>query len=172
MNEFEKKLLADLQKGHSVEDILAEFNKHLSAAQDEYDALEAKRKADEEAEAKSKAEAEKARAERAKTITDLANRLLNNEPTAADVAWVFQRYFATKWSKSEDVLSFVMNSDEVEQMVEVGAKMLDSIEPLMKVCGMTWEEALKNADKNSTKTKIKAKKSDEDAIRDFIKTIM
>lgn len=170
MNEFEKKLLADLQKGHSVEDILAEFNKHLTAAQDEYDALEAKRKADEEA--KSKAEAEKLRAERAKTITDLANRLLNNEPTAADVAWVFQRYFATKWSKSEDVLSFVMNGDEVEQMVEVGAKMLDSIEPLMKVCGMTWEEALKSADKHGTKAKVKTKKSDEDAIRDFIKTIM
>ena len=170
MNEFEKKLLADLQKGHSVEDILAEFNKHLTAAQDEYDALEAKRKADEEA--KSKAEAEKLRAERAKTITDLANRLLNNEPTAADVAWVFQRYFATKWSKSEDVLSFVMDGDEVEQMVEVGAKMLDSIEPLMKVCGMTWEEALKSADKHGTKAKVKVKKSDEDAIRDFIKTIM
>lgn len=174
MNEFEKKLFADLQAGHSVEDLLSEFQKHLDEAKKEHDELEAKKKA--EADAKAKAQSD--RAANAKRITDVANRLLDNTVTADDVAWVFQRYFATKWTKSDAVLESVMTEHEVEQMIDTAVKMFDGLEPIMKMMNMSWEEVgrdLKNGSmktKPKTETNTKVKRSDDDIIKDFISKVL
>lgn len=169
MNEFEKKLFADLQAGHSVEDLLTEFQKHLDAASKEHEALEAKKKAEEDA----KLKAQNDRTERAKRITDLANRLLEGRPTADDVAYVFQRYFASKWTKSDAVLEQVMTAHEVDEMINTAIKMFDGLEPLMKLCNMTWEDAARDVAKASAaKTNTKVKRSDDDVIKDFISKVM
>lgn len=174
MNEFEKKLFADLQAGHSVEDLLSEFQKHLDEAKKEHDELEAKKKA--EADAKAKAQSD--RAANAKHITDVANRLLDNTVTADDVAWVFQRYFATKWTKSDAVLESVMTAHEVDQMIETAVKMFDGLEPIIKMMNMSWEEVgrdLKNGSmkaKPKAETNTKVKRSDDDIIKDFISKVL
>lgn len=174
MNEFEKKLFADLQAGHSVEDLLSEFQKHLDEAKKEHDELEAKKKA--EADAKAKAQSD--RAANAKHITEVANRLLDNTVTADDVAWVFQRYFATKWTKSDAVLESVMTAHEVNQMIDTAIKMFDGLEPIMKMMNMSWEEVgrdLKNGSmkaKPKEETNVKAKRSDDDIIKDFISKVL
>lgn len=171
MNEFEKKLLADLQSGHSVEDLLAEFQKHLDVAAKEQQEAEAKKKAE--------AAAQETRAANAKHITDVANRLLDNTVTADDVAWVFQRYFATKWTKSTAVLESVMTAHEVDQMIETAVKMFDGLEPIMKLMNMSWEEVGRDLKNGSMKAKPKdvevndkAKRSDDDVIKDFISKIL
>lgn len=86
MTEFEKKLLQDLQNGKTMEQITAEFAKHLDAAEAEHKALE--EKAEEEAKAKARAELEKT----GTAIAELANRMLNGELTGKDVEWVVQSY--------------------------------------------------------------------------------
>lgn len=172
MNEFEKKLFADLQSGHSVQDLLTEFQKHLDAASKEHEALEAKKKAEEEAKAKAQAN----RAANAKHITDVANRLLDNTVTSADVAWVFQRYFATKWTKSDAVLESVMTAHEVDQMVETAIKMFDGLEPIIKMMDMSWEQIGDDLKSGSMKVKpketTKVKRSDDDIIKDFIQKVL
>lgn len=171
MNEFEKKLFADLQAGHSVEDLLSEFQKHLDEAKKEHDELEAKKKA--EADAKAKAQSD--RAANAKHITEVANRLLDNTVTADDVAWVFQRYFATK---SDAVLESVMTAHEVDQMIDTAVKMFDGLEPIIKMMNMSWEEVGRDLKNGSMKTKpkentnTKVKRSDDDIIKDFISKVL
>ena len=171
MNEFEKKLFADLQAGHSMEDLLSEFQKHLDEAKKEHDALEAKKKA--EADAKSKAQAD--RAANAKHITEVANRLLDNTVTSEDVAWVFQRYFATKWTKSDAVLESVMTAHEVDQMIDTAVKMFDGLEPIIKMMDMSWEQIGSDLKSGSMKVKAKTKeqkRSDDDIIKDFIQKVL
>lgn len=167
MNEFEKKLFADLQAGHSMEDLLSEFQKHLDEAKKEHDALEAKKKAEEDARAN--------RAANAKHITDVANRLLDNTVTAEDVAWVFQRYFATKWTKSDAVLESVMTAHEVDQMIDTAVKMFDGLEPIIKMMDMSWEQIGSDLKSGSMKVKAKTKeqkRSDDDIIKDFIQKVL
>lgn len=171
MNEFEKKLFADLQAGHSVEDLLSEFQKHLDEAKKE---LDAKKKAEAEAEAKAQSD----RAANAKHITEVANRLLDNTVTADDVAWVFQRYFATKWTKSDAVLESMMTAQEVKQMIETAIKMFDGLEPIIKMMNMSWEEVGRSLKNDSMKAKpkeetnTKVKRSDDDIIKDFISKVL
>ena len=87
MTEFEMKLFKDLQNGKTMDEITAEFAKHLSAAEAEHKAIEEKKvKAEEEA--KARAELEKA----GTAIAELANRMLNGELTAEDVEWVITSY--------------------------------------------------------------------------------
>lgn len=87
MTEFEMKLFKDLQNGKTMDEITAEFAKHLSAAEAEHKAIEEK-KAKAEEEAKARAELEKA----GTAIAELANRMLNGELTAEDVEWVITSY--------------------------------------------------------------------------------
>ena len=87
MTEFEMKLFKDLQNGKTMDEITAEFTKHLNAAEAEHKALEEK-KAKAEEEAKARAELEKA----GTAIAELANRMLNGELTAEDVEWVIASY--------------------------------------------------------------------------------
>ena len=169
MNEFEKKLFADLQAGHSMEDLLSEFQKHLDEAKKEHDALEAKKKADENAKAKAQANREA----NAKRITEVANRMLNNTTTSEDVAWVFQRYFATKWTKSDAVLESVMTAHEVDQMVDTAVKLFDGLEPVMKIMDMSWDQIGNDLKSGSMKVKAKEhKRSDDDIIKDFIQKVL
>jgi thiamine pyrophosphate-dependent acetolactate synthase large subunit-like protein len=169
MNEFEKKLFADLQAGHSMEDLLSEFQKHLDEAKKEHDALEAKKKADEDAKAKAQANREA----NAKRITEVANRMLNNTITSEDVAWMFQRYFATKWTKSDAVLESVMTAHEVDQMVDTAIKLFDGLEPVMKIMDMSWDQIGNDLKSDSMKVKAKEhKRSDDDIIKDFIQKVL
>ena len=87
MTEFEMKLFKDLQNGKTMDEITAEFAKHLSAAEAEHKAFE-EEKAKAEEEAKARAELEKA----GTAIAELANRMLNGELTAEDVEWVITSY--------------------------------------------------------------------------------
>ena len=89
MTEFEMKLFLDLQNGKTMDELTAEFAKHLSAAEAEHKAIEEKKAATKaEEEAKARAELEKA----GTAIADLANRMLNGELTAKDVEWVIASY--------------------------------------------------------------------------------
>lgn len=168
MNDFEKKLLADLQAGHSVEEILAEFNKHLTNAQVEANKLEEerRRKAEEE-EKRKKAEAAE-REKDAKRITELANRALTRQITAEDVSWLWSRYMAQKWGKSDAICRVSMTAEDVDSMVEMASKMFDTIEPLMKATNTTWEKVAKDAEKFVNKTT----KSDDAIIKDFLNKIL
>ena len=180
MNEFEKKLFADLQAGHSVDAILAEFNKHLNVAKAEVEAAKAreeeeKRKREEE-EKKKAAEAQ-ARAQRdvdAKKITEIANRALNGKLTGEDVAWMFQRYLFQKWGKSEAVCKVAMTGEDIDTMIDMAIKMFDTLDPLMKVTNTKWEDLLEEISifaPPSTKKQNKSK-SDDEAIKDFLNKIL
>lgn len=90
MTEFEMKLFKDLQNGKTMDEITAEFAKHLSAAEAEHKAIEEKKAAAAKAEEEAKARAELEKAGTA--IAELANRMLNGELTAEDVEWVITSY--------------------------------------------------------------------------------
>jgi hypothetical protein len=90
MTEFEMKLFQDLQNGKTMDEITAEFAKHLSAAEAEHKAIEEKKAAAAKAEEEAKARAELEKAGTA--IADLANRMLIGELTAEDVEWVIASY--------------------------------------------------------------------------------
>lgn len=179
MNEFEKKLFADLQAGHSVDAILAEFNKHLNVAKAEVEAAKAreeeeKRKREEE-EKKKAAEAQ-LRAQRdvdAKKITEIANRALNGKLTGEDVAWMFQRYLFQKWGKSEAVCKVAMTGEDIDAMIDMAAKMFDTLEPLMVATNTKWEDLLNHVPLFTPTPKKQSKsKSDDEAIKDFLNKIL
>ena len=90
MTEFEMKLFKDLQNGKTMDEITAEFTKHLNAAEAEHKAIEEKKAAAAKAEEEAKARAELEKAGTA--IAELANRMLNGELTAEDVEWVIASY--------------------------------------------------------------------------------
>lgn len=173
MNEFEKKLFADLQAGHSVDAILAEFNKHLNVAKAEVEAVKAR---EEEEKRKREEEEKKARAQRdvdAKKITEVANRALNNKLTGEDVAWMFQRYLFQKWGKSEAVCKVAMTGEDIDTMIDMAAKMFDTLEPLMVATNTKWEDLLNNVPLFTSPAKKQNKsKSDDEAIKDFLNKIL
>lgn len=185
MNEFEKKLFADLQAGHSVDAIMAEFNKHLNVAKAEVAAAKAreeeerKRKLEEE---KKKAAEAQARAQKdldAKKITEIANRALNSTLTSEDVAWMFQRYLFQKWGKSEAVCQVAMTAEDIDTMINMAIKMFDTLDPLMKVTGTKWEDLLDEVSlftPTSTHTSKKQNKNksknDDEVIKDFLNKIL
>ena len=173
MNEFEKKLFADLQAGHSVDAILAEFNKHLNVAKAEVEAAKVR---EEEEKRKREEEEKKARAQRdvdAKKITEVANRALNNKLTGEDVAWMFQRYLFQKWGKSEAVCKVAMTGEDIDAMIDMAAKMFDTLEPLMVATNTKWEDLLNNVPLFTPTPKKQSKsKSDDEAIKDFLNKIL
>lgn len=178
MNEFEKKLFADLQAGHSVDAILAEFNKHLNVAKAEVEAAKAreeeeKRKREEEAKKAAEAQARAQRDVDAKKITEIANRALNSKLTGEDVAWMFQRYLFQKWGKSEAVCKVAMTGEDIDAMIDMAAKMFDTLEPLMVATNTKWEDLLNNVPLFTTPVKKHNKsKSDDEAIKDFLNKIL
>jgi len=147
MTEFEKKLLQDLQNGKTMDEITAEFAKHLSAAEAEHKALEEKKaaaaKAEEEAKAKARAEIEKT----GTAIAELANRMLNGELTGKDVEWVVQSYLEQE------------NCDFDVYMKNMVDKIFDEI-------GNAFHT---QAHKRNCDCECK---SDEDVIRSFVARIM
>lgn len=165
MNEFEKKLFADLQAGHSVDAILAEFNKHLNIAKAEIEAVKAREE-----------EEKKARAQKdvdAKKITEIANRALNSKLTGEDVAWMFQRYLFQKWGKSEAICKVTMTSEDIDTMIDMAIKMFDTLEPLMVATNTKWEDILNNIPLFTTPTKKQNKsQSDDEVIKDFLNKIL
>lgn len=181
MDEFEKKLFADLQAGHSVDAILAEFNKHLNVAKAEVEAAKAreeeeKRKREEEAKKAAEAQARAQRDVDAKKITEIANRALNNKLTGEDVAWMFQRYLFQKWGKSEAVCKVAMTGEDIDTMIDMAIKMFDTLDPLMKVTNTKWEDLLEEVSlftptTHSSKKQNKSK-SDDEAIKDFLNKIL
>ena len=179
MNEFEKKLFADLQAGHSVDAILAEFNKHLNVAKAEVEAAKAreeeeKRKREEEAKKAAEAQARAQRDVDAKKITEIANRALNSKLTGEDVAWMFQRYLFQKWGKSEAVCKVAMTGEDIDTMIDMAIKMFDTLDPLMKATHTKWEDLLNEVSifTPSTPKKQNKSKSDDEAIKDFLNKIL
>lgn len=150
MTEFEKKLLADLEAGHDVNDILDEFKNRLNVAVEEYEAKK-------EAEARAKAEAEKTLEETGCAIAELANRMLLHELTADDVAWVLQVYFS---QIAEDV-KVEFSAMDIEDLRAHATNMLDSFTGF-------WGQVFQ------PKSKAKACncESDEDVIRNFVQKIL
>lgn len=158
--------------GASVADLLKAYEAELLAAEAEHKKIEEekKRKAAEE-EAKRAKEAQD-RAQRdldAKKITELANRALNGKTTAEDVSWLWTRYAAKKWNKSEAILNQLLKPDEVDEMIDMAVKMLTNLDPLVKMMDTTWDEIAKDADIQIKKEKNK--KSEDDIIRNFINKI-
>lgn len=158
--------------GASVADLLKAYEAELLAAEAEHKKIEEekKRKAAEE-EAKRAKEAQD-RAQRdldAKKITELANRALNGKTTAEDVSWLWTRYAAKKWNKSEAILNQLLKPDEVDEMIDMAVKMLTNLDPLVKMMDTTWDEIAKDADIQIKREKNK--KSEDDIIRNFINKI-
>ena len=179
MNEFEKKLFADLQAGHSVDAIMAEFNKHLNVAKAEIEAAKAR----EEEEKRKREEEEKRRAAEAqarmqkdadaKKITEIANRALNNTLMSEDVAWMFQRYLFQKWGKSETVCQVAMTAEDIDTMIDMAVKMFDTLEPLMHATNTKWEDLLNNVPLFTPPAKKQSKsKNDDEVIKDFLNKIL
>lgn len=158
-----------LAGGASVADLLKAYEDELHAAEAKYKAEqeEKKRKAEEEAK---RAKETQNRAQRdldAKKITELANRALNGNTTAEDVSWLWTRYAAKKWDKSEAILNQLLKPDEVDEMIDMAVKMLTNLDPLVKMMDTTWEEIAKETDIISKREK----KSEDDIIRNFINKI-
>jgi hypothetical protein len=103
MTEFEMKLFKDLQNGKTMDEITAEFAKHLSAAEAEHKAIEEKKAAAAKAEEEAKARAELEKAGTA--IAELANRMLNGELTAEDVEWVINSYLEQDDSNLDQMIT-------------------------------------------------------------------
>lgn len=103
MTEFEMKLVKDLQNGKTMDEITAEFAKHLSAAEAEHKAIEEKKAAAAKAEEEAKARAELEKAGNA--IAELANRMLNGELTAEDVEWVITSYLEQDDSNLDQMIT-------------------------------------------------------------------
>ena len=174
MNDFEKKLIADLASGKSAEALLAEFNTALVAAkkvEEERQKKIAEEKRIKEEEAR-KAKAEKEREAKSKQIVDLANRALNDSTTAEDVAWLMNEYVNNKYPKYAEELGEVINAKDVESMMNLAVKLMDTAETMF---GGTWASvANQKGDKVFfTKPDTKSKnKSDDEVICDFINKIL
>lgn len=150
MTEFEKKLLADLEAGHDVNEILDEFKSRLNTAVEEYEAKQAKEKA--EAEAKAQREVEQTGV----AIAELANRMLTKQLTADDVAWVLQTYFS-----------------QVAENVQVEFTAKDAEDLRHTACGMMsgFAELMESAFNAVKPGKCKCE-SDDDILRDFVQKIL
>ena len=177
MNDFEKKLIADLASGKSAEALLAEFNTALTAAKKAEEerqkkiAAEEKRKKEE---AERKAKAEKDREAKSKHIVELANRALNDQITAEDVAWLMTQYVTHKYPKRAEELGEIVNAKDVDSMIDLAVKLMDTADsmfggvwakPIGKKEPVTFTMKIPSEDKNKSK-------SDDEVICDFINKIL
>ena len=178
MNDFEKKLIADLASGKSAEALLAEFNAALVAAkkaeEERQKKLAEEKRLKEEAERKAKAEKE--REVKSKQIVDLANRALNDSTTAEDVAWLMNEYVKNKYPKYIEELGEVITANEVESIMNLAVKLMDTADSMF---GSVWAKPVGKKDpvtftmKIPSENEIKSKnKSDDEVICDFINKIL
>lgn len=178
MNDFEKKLIADLASGKSAEDLLAEFNTALAAAkkaEEERQKKFAEEKRIKEEEAR-KAKAEKEREAKSKRIVELANRALNDQVTAEDVAWLMTQYVTHKYPKRAEELGEIISAKDVESMIDLAVKLMDTADSMF---GSVWAKPIGKKDpvsftmKIPSENEIKSKnKSDDEVICDFINKIL
>ena len=179
MIDFEKKLVADLARGKSAEALLAEFNTALIAAKKVEE--ERKKKIAEEQrikeEAERKAKAEKDREAKSKRIVELANRALNDQITADDVAWLMTQYVTHKYPKRAEELSEIISANDVESMMNLAVKLMDTADSMFG-SGCAWPFGKKEPVTFTMKVpseheiKNKNKKSDDEVICDFINKIL
>lgn len=158
--------------GASIADLLKAYEDELRAAEAKYKAEqeEKKRKAEEEAKRAKEVQDRAQRDLDAKKITELANRALNGNTTAEDVSWLWTRYAAKKWDKSEAILNQLLKPEEVDEMIDMAVKMLTNLNPLVKMMDTTWDQIAKDADVVIKREK-KKDKSEDDIIRNFINKI-
>ena len=174
MNDFEKKLVADLASGKSAEALLAEFNTALVAAkkvEEERQKKLAEEKRIKEEEAR-KAKAEKEREAKSKQIVDLANRALNDQVTAEDVAWLMTQYVTHKYPQSAEELGEIINAKDVESMIDLAVKLMDTADSMF---GSVWAKPMDKKDPVTFTMKIPSEnevKSDDEVICDFINKIL
>lgn len=177
MNDFEKKLIADLASGKSAEALLAEFNTALAAAkkaEEERQKKLAEEKRIKEEEAR-KAKAEKEREVKSKHIVDLANRALNDQVTADDVAWLMTQYVTHKYPKRAEELGEIINAKDVESMIDLAVRLMDTADSMF---GSVWAKPIGKKDpvtftmKIPSENEVKSKKSDDEVICDFINKIL
>jgi hypothetical protein len=178
MNDFEKKLIADLASGKSAEALLAEFNTALVAAkkveEERQKKLAEEKRIKEEAERKAKAEKE--REVKSKRIVELANRALNDQVTAEDVAWLMTQYVTHKYPKRAEELGEIINAKDVDSMIDLAVKLMDTADSMF---GSVWakptgkKEPVTFTMKIPSENEIKSKsKSDDEVICDFINKIL
>lgn len=177
MNDFEKKLIADLASGKSAEALLAEFNTALvtaKKAEEERQKKIAEEKRIKEEEAR-KAKAEKEREVKSKRIVDLANRALNDQIIADDVAWLMTQYVTHKYPKRAEELGEIINAKDVDTMIDLAVKLMDTADSMF---GSVWAKPISKKDpvtftmKIPSDNEIKSKKSDDEVICDFINKIL
>ena len=177
MNDFEKKLIADLASGKSAEALLAEFNTALVAAkkvEEERQKKLAEEKRIKEEEAR-KAKAEKEREAKSKRIVELANRALNDQIAAEDVAWLMTQYVTHKYPKRAEELGEIISAKDVESMIDLAVKLMDTADSMF---GTVWAKPVGKKDpvtftmKIPSENEIKSKKSDDEVICDFINKIL
>ena len=178
MNDFEKKLIADLASGKSAEALLAEFNTALVAAkkvEEERQKKLAEEKRIKEEEAR-KAKAEKDREIKSKRIVELANRALNDQITAEDVAWLMTQYVTHKYPKRAEELGEIINAKDVDTMIDLAVKLMDTADSMF---GTVWAKPMGKKEpvtftmKIPSDNEIKSKsKSDDEVICDFINKIL
>lgn len=179
MNDFEKKLIADLANGKSAEALLAEFNTALVAAkkvEEERQKKIAEEKRIKEEEAR-KAKAEKDREAKSKRIVELANRALNDQVTADDVAWLMTQYVTHKYPKRAEELGEMISAKDVEGLIDLAVRLMDTADSMF---GSTWAKPVGNKEPVTFTMKIpsekeiksKNKKSDDEVICDFINKIL
>ena len=178
MNDFEKKLIADLASGKSAETLLAEFNTALAAAkkaEEERQKKLAEEKRIKEEEAR-KAKAEKEREAKSKRIVELANRALNDQIAAEDVAWLMTQYVTHKYPKRAEELGEIISAKDVESMIDLAVKLMDTADSMF---GSVWAKPASKKDpvtftmKIPSDNEIKSKsKSDDEVICDFINKIL
>ena len=178
MNDFEKKLIADLASGKSAEALLAEFNTALAAAkkaEEERQKKLAEEKRIKEEEAR-KAKAEKEREAKSKRIVELANRALNDQIAAEDVAWLMTQYVTHKYPKRAEELGEIISAKDVESMIDLAVKLMDTADSMF---GNVWAKPIGKKDpvtftmKIPSENEIKSKsKSDDEVICDFINKIL
>lgn len=176
MNDFEKKLIADLASGKSAEALLAEFNTALVAAkkaEEERQKKIAEEKRIKEEEAR-KAKAEKDREVKSKRIVELANRALNDQVSAEDVAWLMTQYVAHKYPKHAEELGEIINAKDVDTMIDLAVRLMDTADSMF---GTVWAKPMGKKDpitftmKMPSENKNKSK-SDDEVISDFINKIL
>ena len=174
MNDFEKKLIADLASGKSAEALLAEFNTALVAAkkvEEERQKKIAEEKRIKEEEAR-KAKAEKEREVKSKRIVDLANRALNDQVTAEDVAWLMTQYVIHKYPKRAEELGEVITAHDVESIINLAVRLMDTADSMF---GSVWMSPAGDKSKKVVFTKHENEnksKSDDEVICDFINKIL
>ena len=171
MNDFEKKLIADLASGKSAEALLAEFNTALVAAkkvEEERQKKLAEEKRIKEEEAR-KAKAEKEREAKSKRIVELANSALNDQITAEDVAWLMTQYVTHKYPKRAEELGEIINAKDVDSMIDLAVKLMDTADSMF---GNIWtKDPVTFTMKIPSEDKSKSK-SDDEVICDFINKIL